>query len=112
MATVPISKSMPLPDEGLSKQGVFKIESGIPLPSPRRARLGGKWGTLPFAKLEVGQSFLVPAKDMEQKKKTRDSLSSTCATQGKKLDRRFVTRIMDDGIRVWRVEKDVPEAAE
>lgn len=101
----------------------FAIESGIPLPSiSGRGRASGV-GKYPFDKLEVGQSFFVPASDdMKEPGKTlastvvRANLHYSEVVEGKmkknrkgedvperKQIRQFVLRTVEGGARVWRM---------
>ena len=57
----------------------FTIEKGIPVPK------------------QVGDSFFV-------KDGTVKTLSRSCGTYGKRLERKFTSRTVDGGARVWRVE--------
>lgn len=82
---------------------VFKIESGIPIPEARSRLATGLADAL--RKLEPGQSFLVPYRDGDRSGTQR--VITTAASDFKKRReprRKFVTRCMDDGVRVWRIE--------
>ena len=70
----------------------FEIERGVPMP-----KLRNKY---PFEHMDVGDSFLVPA-DMKDEIKT---ISSAASYAGKQLKFKFVTKTVDEGVRVWRVE--------
>lgn len=74
---------------------MFKIEDGIPIPQR------GFTKVYPFGDLAVGQSFLVPT-DEASKKRAR--VSSAANMHGKKHNSRFATRIVEGGVRVWRVK--------
>lgn len=52
----------------------------------------------PFAKLEQGDSFLAQA----ESKRERQAIRSAASVAGKKLERTFVCRAVDGGVRVWR----------
>lgn len=72
----------------------YIIESNIPAPVTRR----GPASSMPFEQLQLGQSFFVPLKD---------KAISTVRTQVWRYQKKhpgtvFVTRVFDDGIRVWR----------
>jgi hypothetical protein len=47
--------------------------------------------------MEVGDSFFV--KDIKVK-----TISRTCGHHGKRLSRKFASRTVDGGVRVWRTE--------
>lgn len=68
------------------------IEDNIPLPR----RTVGRKTKYPLDQLEVGQSFVVPAKSPRR-------MASYAYTRGKKIGRRFAVRNVGSGVRVWRV---------
>lgn len=72
----------------------FHIEKGIPVPKQVGA---GRKNKYPFDAMEVGDSFFV--KDIKVK-----TISRTCGHHGKRLSRRFASRTVDGGVRVWRTE--------
>lgn len=72
----------------------FTIDKDIPVPK----QVGtGRKNKYPFDALEVGDSFFV--KDAKVK-----TLSRTCGSHGKRLSRKFTSRTVDGGVRVWRTE--------
>ena len=72
---------------------MYPIDDNIPLPAPLR----GAPQKYPYTKLEVGQSYFVP--NVAQKK-----AGSGYVQFAKRTGRKFVSRIVDGGVRVWRVE--------
>jgi hypothetical protein len=80
----------------------FKIEKGIPLCRP-----SSKSNKYPFDQMEVGDSFFVPHAEA---KSARMAALTRNAGQYKKLpkyvtvQRHFVTRTVDGGMRIWRTE--------
>lgn len=72
----------------------FHIEKGIPVPKMTGA---GRKTKYPFESMQVGDSFFV--KDGAVK-----TLSRSCGTYGKRLERKFTSRTVDGGARVWRTE--------
>jgi hypothetical protein len=72
----------------------FTVETGVDVP-PRSSRRS----KFPLTEMAVGDSFLVPA---PVAKSVRPNLYATAKRYGIKL----VTRISDDGLRVWRVSSD------
>lgn len=70
---------------------MYAIEKGIPVPEFSKAP------RFPYASLEVGDSFLV-----EGIKPT--SVYGSNHRQNKKTGKKFIARIEDGGVRVWRVE--------
>ena len=77
-----------------------KLEQGIPFEmGPRK---NGRVPKYQFWKMQVGESFFVPASD-SNRHNVRTSLT-TCSRHSTRLDGfRFTVRIVDGGIRVWRV---------
>lgn len=78
-----------------SKQSQYPIEAGIPIPDEilRRRKCG-----LPTDALAVGQSFLAPHSDYSAV--LRNVTRRRHDGRGKK----FVMRVLHEGIRVWRTE--------
>lgn len=77
----------------------FEIEKSVPLPPPpMRGRKSAKY---PLADMGVGDSFLVPTMKPEEK---RQSLYQLVSLKGRSMGRRFVVRVVDGGVRVWRTE--------
>jgi|WetSurMetagenome_2_1015567.scaffolds.fasta_scaffold397436_3 hypothetical protein len=78
----------------------YKIESNIPIPPPIKVENTSKY---PINKMKVGDSFLVPfdTKDMDKKRKMRNSLTSVFS---RKKPKKFTVRMTEKGIRVWRIE--------
>ena len=74
---------------------MFKIEDGIPVPNRGFSK------RYPFGDLAVGQSFFVPT-DEAAKKRVR--VASAASMHGKKYNSVFATRVVEGGIRVWRVK--------
>lgn len=72
----------------------FKIEKGVPIITGRRANTGGKY---PFEKLEIGDSFLVP-------NKTTNTFGSFLSYWSRRLKRKFISRKVEGGVRVWRIK--------
>lgn len=71
----------------------LRIEKNIPIPP--RARF-------PFAELEVGDSFLVPADQVNWNGRT-SMVARVANTTGRRLNRKFVCRTNPDrSVRVWR----------
>ena len=72
----------------------FTIEKGIPVPKMTGA---GRKTKYPFESMQVGDSFFV-------KDGTVKTLSRSCGIYGKRLNRKFTSRTVEGGARVWRVE--------
>lgn len=83
----------------------FELEKNIPVP-PRTRKLRGPY-KYPFDKMEVGDSFHIPA--TEDRPKPSRTLASTVSTASKKYGKTFVVRTVDDsdpkgvGARVFRL---------
>lgn len=76
----------------------FKIEKGIPLP-PRRSTHAArdKYG---FTRMEVGDSiFFADAKPSAIR-----NVAYTASKDGARMGRKFATRTVEGGVRVWRVK--------
>ncbi len=66
----------------------IQIEKGVPLEK------GGN-RKYPFQDMEIGDSFFIIE---------RPSTVQTCASQyGSRNKKKFVTKVMNGGVRVWRV---------
>lgn len=112
---------------------VFEIETDVALPPVTgRGRSSSAADKYPFDKLEIGQSFFVPNSLFDKDGEVGDAaktMSSTVATANRRYAeeipgetktikvkgeekqvpatrqlRKFVTRAVDGGARVWRVE--------
>lgn len=84
----------------------FVIEDGIPMPDVAFPRKSNK-ETMPLELMNVGQSFLVPFKDGEDRDKGRRRVAATVSqTRKRKLGAdsptQFITVIVENGYRVWR----------
>ena len=77
----------------LASVNEVKIEKGVALPAVE-ARRKPAW---PLRLMEVGDSFFI--KDTKVK-----TISRTCGQHGKRLGRKFASRTVDGGVRVWRTE--------
>ena len=70
----------------------FEIEQNVVMPE--------KHARYPFNQMEVGDSFFVP----EGANTPRQNTSSAASYAGHRLGRKFTTRLVDGGVRVWRFE--------
>lgn len=68
---------------------MFKIEKHVPPPAARRV--------YPFDKMDVGDSFFVPDET------TWGSAASSARAYGANEGKRFATRAIDGGVRIWRI---------
>lgn len=70
----------------------FKIEKGIPVPGHGAVR-----SKYPFDAMLVGESFLVgPPTTLAQ-------VSRAASKAGARMGRKFATRTVEGGVRVWRI---------
>jgi len=83
---------------------MYKIQSGIPIPSRSVKKGATRQARYPFDKLEPGMSFLVPKKEADGDIKRLMARVSAAAHNAKKsLGIKLVLRKTDEGIRVWRI---------
>ena len=78
----------------------FEIVDGLEMPHVTRGQRGSKY---PFAELEVGQAFVVPADEVPAKGLTsiRAAINGFRSAYGK--DRKFTPRNLENGaVGVWR----------
>ena len=80
----------------------IEIEKNIPLPYFEQ---GSRTSKYPFAKMEVGDSFAVKATD-NNTEKIRQQLYSAYRhfIFHHKHEWKFITRISDDEVRIWRIK--------
>jgi len=75
----------------------FKIEKNIPIPTGNKT--GPKYKYPVLNELEIGDSVIVEtATDFV----TVNKINSLLRPLSKRLDRKFIYRKTEDGIRVWR----------
>jgi hypothetical protein len=86
-----------------SSETSVKIEKNVPIPNHR----GSRYGDLPFEHLQVGESFFVPYPSGETNKQVlfnfQAGISGHSKTVGLRMNRKFTTRKVPDGVRVWRM---------
>ena len=70
---------------------MIKIDKGVPLPVTYTVNL-----KYPWLEMEIGDSFFVNA--------TQSRIGSHAWQMGNRHNRKFTTRKVDGGVRVWRVE--------
>lgn len=85
---------------------MIEIESGIPIPA--RGSGGGdpksgRKAIYPFRDMAVGDSFFVPVKNGKTPQQTRNGITGAISFHTKAHPgRRFVSRIVEGGVRFWR----------
>jgi hypothetical protein len=76
----------------------FRIESGIPLPGkPKGNRPPDKY---PLSGLAPGQCLFIPAASRTE---ARNTVAGVCAFFKRYRPMKFTARIVDGGVRVWRL---------
>lgn len=85
---------------------VYQLEDNIPIPEVVQVRKSRK-STMPLEVMNVGQSFLVPFRDGEDKEKGRKRVAATVSQTRKRRfgadsTAQFITAIVENGYRVWR----------
>jgi hypothetical protein len=78
----------------------YRIEKNVPIPEGTGR---GRPAKYPFAKMQVGDSFLVMGSPNEQS--TAQKSAHSFAQINPKF--KFVTRTLNHGLRIWRVTKPV-----
>lgn len=83
----------------------YLIDKGVPIPRIKGPRGGSKY---PFATMEIGDSFMVRFTDEEVKGSSTHSIRARLIAAAwrisvhQKLGHKFVTRVVEGGVRVWR----------
>lgn len=70
---------------------MYEIETGIPVPRRKSSN-----ELYPWHELEVGSSFFVPNGKLR-------ALAAGASRMKRKLQRDYLARAVDGGVRVWRV---------
>lgn len=79
----------------------LKIEKGLPIPAhPKR----GSGITCALRKMSVGDSFLVPADDIDIK--LQSTITAQCSQFARNKAFKFTTRRVEGGYRVWKISRD------
>jgi len=78
----------------------YEVSSDHPLPDGLTHRGRGRPSKFPLQKLEIGQSFFVPCSTPADK----NAVSVSARYFAQKLKRKFTTRSVDGGMRVWRID--------
>ena len=75
----------------------MEVERGVPFPTQSLRVSKYKF---PLGEMEIGDSFFVEVKTDS----FLNSARSLISRYGKAYRRKFATRVVDDGFRVWRIE--------
>lgn len=78
----------------------FTIEKGIPPPEDK-PKTRNKY---PFKEMEIGDSFFVQTSDDEDERTVRNKIGTAARGAKWRTGMKFVTRAVEGGVRVWRVE--------
>ena len=83
--------------------GKIEIEDGIPMP---KAKGRGREKLYPFDDLKVGQSFFVQFSGSNYAclNSCRASVKSIVSRNSRSSGKKFETRSVEDGVRVWRTK--------
>ena len=73
---------------------MFKVDKKVPLP----AGYNGPNRRYPFHEMEVGDSFLIPGA------RVNHGVRATAYHFGRRHNMKFTCRMVDEGMRVWRVK--------
>jgi len=77
---------------------MIAIDKEIPIPESRKST--GRKRIYPFRELEIGDSFFVETEEPHHQVK----LLLQSVRQSRFPDKKFTTRIVNNGVRMWRVE--------
>jgi hypothetical protein len=77
---------------------MFKVESGIPMPTPT---YGGGANVYPWNDMGIGDSFFVAT---DGSKRANSRVGSAASQRSRRVGHRFAVRTVEGGVRVWRVE--------
>lgn len=81
---------------------MIKIDKGVPMPT---AATAGRVKQYPFAEMDVGDSFFVATQGGDiRKTQVRIAGNASAARRANKAcaGRKFATRQVEGGVRVWR----------
>ena len=80
----------------------YNVEANIPIPASGGGGIakGSTWTRYPFAIMDVGDSFLIEGDNSHEWKRARTAAS----TYGGRNGAKFASRIVGNGLRIWRVE--------
>lgn len=80
----------------------FVIEKGVEIPKKKAGP--GSESMYPFAQMEPGDSFFIPASGITQKNLQRRMATAAKRTGSARIPgSKWTTRKVEGGIRVWRV---------
>jgi hypothetical protein len=78
---------------------MYEINKGIEIPEMITK------SKYPLREMEVGDSFLIPKEDFNGKEARKIACSVMgCARQKRMKERKFSSRCLEEGVRIWRIE--------
>ena len=80
---------------------LIKVEQGFPIPA--KASRSSPCRKYPWKEMEIGDSFFVAAPDA-QCRKLQMLVASGAVSAKQRLGRVFTVRLVEGGVRAWRVE--------
>lgn len=81
---------------------MITIDKNVPVPPPQQEdKFKARY---PWDVMEVGDSFLVENEEGKTPRQLMQRLSPGASRQNAKTGKKFTLRIVDGGVRVWRVE--------
>jgi hypothetical protein len=80
---------------GAAAYAPIKVDKGIPIPEPAQ----GQRSRYPWAELKVGDSFFAPKSTTASAASFRSGIAKHAKQRGMK----FTARLVEGGVRVWRV---------
>lgn len=84
----------------MAKINEFKIEKDIPFPQQSKEL------KYPFKTMEIGDSFFVPCKGLDEQKKIQCSILSRANYFKLRLNLnvKFTSSVIKGGVRIWRIK--------
>lgn len=80
----------------------FQIEKQIAIPLKYKK---GREAFFPLGQMEIGDSFLIlPNTKTPTGKDARIALTQFASSYSKKTGKKFTTRKVENGLRIWRIE--------
>ena len=83
---------------------MFQIDKNVELPPAQEVVAKQRY---PFDVMNPGDSFLVPTEEGKTGRQLMQRISPSISRYAAKTGRKFTTRIVDEGVRVWRLPDEV-----
>lgn len=84
---------------------MITIQKGVPLPPTQEVVAKSRY---PWDLMQVGDSFLVPLEEGKTARQLMQRISPAASRHAARTGRKYALRIVEDGVRIWRVEDPVP----